>query len=111
MQTREMERLTKAMRARFFALLHGARRFVALLRDDGIFHRLAFFVLQSDRRAFVVHQLHLDLAIGSIVRLITRRVSQNILTAQRFMDLLEDAAVFTLESGQKDLPASFRGES
>jgi hypothetical protein len=70
-------------------LLHFLLGAIAFAGDDVVFERLVLLVLDAQRLAFVVHQLHAQLAIGAVLLGVGGPVDQLVFGADVLVDLLE----------------------
>ena len=63
----------------FPALLHFLPRAIAVPRNNVVLQRLVLLILQAQRLAFVIHQLHANLALRSVLLGVRRMVHQLVL--------------------------------
>src|ERR1700682_2390238 len=89
-------------------LFHFARRGVSGLGNDLVLDRLALLIDTPQRLAIRrVHQIHLDLAVLAVARLVGGMVSQRILVAERIRDRAIDGGELAVEAREERLAAGF----
>src|SRR6187402_3986250 len=91
-------------------LFHGQAGLVTIACDDGVLQDLLFLIHHPQRPAFVVHQLHLDLAIRAILLDVRWPIAHHILVPDRLVDLREDIRQSSLEHGEVSLPTRHLGK-
>ncbi len=86
------------------ALLHFLLGAIAVAGDDVVFQRLVLLVLHAQRLAFVVHQLHAQLALGAVLLGVGGAVDQLVLGADVLVDVVHIVGQFARKRGAKCMP-------